>query len=112
MEGDKQFGKGRGSILLKLLKEKEKAENEGILQGISSTLNASNAKESKNQTELNIQSIIEIPSSSSIGRGRASLLQVLKEMKSSEILQSKPIQTISSGRGSLLSRLKATRYVF
>ncbi|XP_043787513.1 piwi-like protein Ago3 [Apis laboriosa] len=109
MEGDKQFGKGRGSILLKLLKEKEKAENEGILQGISSTLNASNnAKESKNQTEFNIQSVIEIPSSSTIGRGRASLLQVLKEMKSSEILQPKPIQTISSGRGSLLSRLKTT----
>nr|ACV84373.1 argonaute Ast1 variant [Apis mellifera] len=109
MEADKQFGKGRGSILLKLLKEKEKVENEEILQGISSTLNASNnAKESKNQTEFNLQSVIEIPSSSTIGRGRASLLQILKEMKSSETLQSKPIQTISSGRGSLLSRLKAT----
>lgn len=71
MEADKQFGKGRGSILLKLLKEKEKVENEEILQGISSTLNASNnAKESKNQTEFNLQSVIEIPSSSTIGRGR------------------------------------------
>ncbi|OAD56703.1 Piwi-like protein 1 [Eufriesea mexicana] len=93
----KQFSIGRGNILLKLMKEKEKSENITVSQ---TTLDTS--------TTSNIPPLIEISSSSTIGLGRATLLNKLKAIKSTtEVPDPKPIQIDGQGRGSLLSRLKA-----
>ena len=104
---EKQFGKGRGSIFLKLLKEKEKSESAAQSQSILEQ-NSSIEESEQNQIQSHVPFLTEIPSTT--GYGRASLLSKVKAMRFAETQSPKPIQVASQGRGSLISKLKA-RYV-
>lgn len=107
---EKQFGKGRGAILLKFLKEKEKSESAARSQSILEQSSSIEESEQQNQVQSHVPTLTEIPSTT--GHGRASLLSKVKAMRDFAEAQSpKPIQVASQGRGSLISKLKTIRYV-
>lgn len=110
---EKQFGKGRGSILLKFLNEKEKSESAAQSQNTLGQSSSIEESEQRTQVQYHVPTLTEIPSSSTTGHGRASLLSKVKAMRFVEPPgSSNPVQVASQGRGSLMSKFKATRYVF
>nr|XP_034178827.1 piwi-like protein 1 [Osmia lignaria] len=124
MEGNKEkIGKGRGALLLKLIKEKDKAEKESAAQ---STLSTSGIHSQTQSTSATIPTVIPsqtqsaVPStvgrhmisasSSTVGCDRSSLLNVIKGMRPTEVPSPKPAPP-NIGRGSLLSRIRTTAAV-
>ncbi|XP_043528793.1 piwi-like protein Ago3 isoform X2 [Frieseomelitta varia] len=103
---EKQFGKGRGSIFLKLLKEKEKSESAAQSRSIVEQSSSIEESEQQNQVlQSHVPTLTEIPTT---GHGRASLLSKVKAMRFAEAQSPKPIQVASQGRGALISKLKAS----
>lgn len=116
MEGNKEkIGKGRGALLLKLIKDKEKAGKESAAQ---STLSTSGIHSQTQSTSANIPTVIPSQTQSAVpSTVRSSLLNVIKGMRPAEA-PSPPKPAPSSkpapqniGRGYLLSQLRTTAYV-
>lgn len=103
MEEDKgkQIGKGRGAILLRLMKEKEQSEDAAI----------KSLSKSQSQTQYNVPNLSEIPSSSKTGHGRGNLLSTLKSMIRASASSSKPVEVASPGRELSIKKPKAAGYV-
>lgn len=103
MEGDqgKQIGKGRGAILLRLIKEREKSRDAAIRS----------SSESQSQTQYNVPNPTEIPSSSKKGHGRGNLLSTLKSMQRASASSSKPVEVARPGRELSINKPKAAGYV-
>ena len=99
MEEDKrkQIGKGRGAILLRLMKEKEQSEDAAI----------KSSSKSQSQTQYNVPNLSEIPSSSKTGHGRGNLLSTLKSMMRASASSSKPVEVASPGRELSIKKPKA-----
>lgn len=96
---EKQIGRGRGAILLRLMKEREKYRDEAIKSS------------SKSQTQYNVPNLTEIPSSSKTGHGRGSLLNTLKSMQHASASSSKPVEVARPGRELSINKPKAAGYV-
>ncbi|XP_003704269.1 argonaute 3 [Megachile rotundata] len=103
-----KIGKGRGALLLKLIKEKEKAEKDETAPSMPTTSGI------HSQTQSNVPSTVGVPMSSAspstVGHDRSSLLNVLKRIKPTEEPTPTP-RPLNLGRGSLLSRLKSAHSV-
>lgn len=103
MEEDKgkQIGKGRGAILLRLMKEREQSEDAAI----------KSSSKSQSQTQYNVPNLSEIPSSSKTGHGRGTLLSTLKSMIRASASSSKPVEVAGPGRELSIKKPKAAGYV-
>ncbi|XP_076285684.1 argonaute 3 [Lasioglossum baleicum] len=101
MEGNKP-GKGRGGILLKMIQEKEKADAKAA--AAAATASTATTVSPDESVPMSRQIVEPMASGSSAGKGRATLLDMLRLKKGEPT--SAPAKTISSlGRGSLLSRI-------
>lgn len=97
----KQTGKGRGAILLRLMKEREKSRDTAIRS----------LSESQSQTQYNVPNPTEIPSSSKTGHGRGNLISTLKTMLRASASSSKPLEVARPGRELSINKPKAAGYV-
>lgn len=101
-DNKKPVGKGRGSLLLQMMKEKtlaERARSEALSHSVETP-----SFSSSEQTRSFEASQSSFASSVSAGRGRAQLPSLLKSMSISKGLESRgPTQAM--GRASLLSSL-------
>lgn len=101
-DNKKSNGKGRGSLLLQMMKEKtqaERARSEALSHSVETP-----SFSSSEQTRSFEASQSSFASSVSVGRGRAQLPSLLKSMSISKGLETRgPTQAM--GRASLLSSL-------
>ncbi|XP_073968027.1 uncharacterized protein [Bombus fervidus] len=96
----KETGKGRGAALLKLAKEKRPGD---------SAVKSSSESPSQTQHNVPLYYPTEMPSSSTTGHGRGSLLSTLRSMQYASASTSKQVEVTSPDRE--LSVDKSAEYV-
>lgn len=99
----KPSGKGRGSFLLEMMKQK--AQSEAMSHSVE-TSSVSATEQTSRSSEGYLSQSVASSSSSNGGRGRAQLVSLLKSMSSSSDSESRESPTIGHGRGSLSDLVK------
>lgn len=99
-------GKGRGSFLLEMMKQKAQTDRSQTMSHSVGTPSVSTIEQASRSSEGYLSQSTASSSSSSAGRGRAQLVNLLKSMNSSSDSESRESPTIGHGRGSLSDLVK------